>query len=77
MLLPNKVVSFNESAISHFSTILGALEYKDMTVISLYNVVKTEVQDVGDFLEILDCLYVLGKVEYIKEQEALHYVDRS
>jgi len=77
MLLPNKVVTFSESVISRFSLILALLEQKDISPKVLYDAVKTNFKDVGDFLEVLDSLYALGKINYNKEQGVLNYVDRS
>lgn len=77
MRLPNKINSFNESVISKFSIILSVLEQDDMKVSDLYNTVKKQTDDVGDFLEILDCLYALGKIEYNTETRLLHYAGRN
>lgn len=74
MRLPNKINSFNESVISKFPVFLHILEDGDMTVSELYNTVKLNTDDVGDFLEILDCLYALGHIEYNAETRLLHYV---
>ena len=74
MRLPNKINSFNESIISKFTLVLGALEHGDMMVSELYNVTRNATDDVGDFLEVLDCLYALGRIEYNTETRLLHYV---
>lgn len=75
MLLPNKIVSFSESVIPHFSIILNVLKQKDMTAKSLYEAVKPKVNDVGEFLEVLDSLYALGKINFNEEQGVLSYVN--
>ena len=74
MRLPNKINSFNESIISKFTVVLSALENGDMMVSELYNVTKNATDDVGDFLEVLDCLYALGRIEYNTETRLLQYV---
>jgi len=77
MRLPNKINSFNESVISKFPVLLNILEDSDMTVSELYNTVKKNTEDVGDFIEVLDCLYALGQIEYNAETRLLHYVSRN
>lgn len=77
MRLPSKVISFNESVISKFPIILAILEQNEMSVSDLYNAVNKITEDVGDFLEILDCLYALGQIEYDPETRLLHHVDRN
>lgn len=77
MRLPNKIISFNKSVISKFPLFLAALKHKDIPVSGLYKTVHKEVEDVGDFLEILDCLYALGSIEYDPETRLLRYVDRN
>jgi hypothetical protein len=74
MLLPNKVIPFKESVISYFPSILTELENKDMTAKSLYDTVKSKIKDIGVFLEVLDSLYALGKIDFNKEEGMLHYV---
>jgi len=77
MRLPNKINSFNGSVISKFPYILDALERKAMTVSELYNIVRERTDDIGDFLEILDCLYALGRIEYNLETRLIHYANRN
>ncbi|EEG77483.1 ABC-three component system middle component 7 [Dethiobacter alkaliphilus] len=77
MRFPNKINRFNESVISKFSVVLSVLEQGEMTVLELYNTVNESTGDVGDFLEILDCLYALGQIEYNAETRLLHYVSRN
>jgi hypothetical protein len=75
MRLPNKINSFSESSIAKFPVVLDVLEKGDMQVSALYAAVKKSTDDVGDFIEILDCLYALGKVEYLEKERVLHYAD--
>ena len=77
MRLPNKIISFNKSVIFKFPLLLAAFKHADMPVSGLYNAVHKSTEDVGDFLEILDCLYALGQIEYDAETELLRYVGRN
>lgn len=72
MKFPNKVISYKESSISKFPYVLKQLEDSDLTAAELYKKVKSKVEDVREFLDILDCLYVLNKIELV--EGVLYYV---
>lgn len=74
MRFPNKVTPYQASILAKFPAVLNCLETEDMRPDALYKKVKSKVLDVGEFLEILDCLYVLGKIELYEEGGMLHYV---
>lgn len=48
-----------------------------MSPIDLFVKVKGRGIDMADFVEILDCLYMLEKIELYPEKEVLHYVERD
>lgn len=65
MRLPNKLFSYKESVISKFPLILQKVsEEKNISIMDLYCTVNGNFEDVSEFLEALDCLYLLGKIEY-------------
>ena len=74
MKLPNKVITYKESTISKFPAVLSCLKEQDMSPALLYKKVKSEVEDIGEYIDILDCLYALGKIELIEHLGVLHYV---
>lgn len=53
------------------------LQKADHSVSDLYLAVKADVLDAGEFIEILDCLYALGAIEFDDEKEVLRYVVRT
>ena len=73
MKLPNKIYSYSESTISKFIPIIEQLENKDETVTSLYQKTKKNFNDIEDYIDTLDCLFALNKIE-LSEKEELHYV---
>lgn len=75
MRFPSKVISYKESTIALFPVVLSQLEKKDLTPSELYKKVKNKVSGVQEYLEILDCLYALDKIEL--EGEVIHYVERD
>lgn len=72
MKFPNKVTTYKESTISLFPVVLTYLEKGDMMPSDLYKKMKNKVSGIKEFLEILDSLYALNKIELVGE--VLHYV---
>lgn len=74
MILPDKLFSYNESVLSKFPIVLRELKKSSVDAAELYHAVKNKMADVSEFIEVLDCLYVLGKIEYDSDAELLRYV---
>lgn len=77
MRLPSKVTPYRKSTLSKFPVVLSVLKEQDMSPIDLFVKVKGRGIDMADFVEILDCLYMLEKIELYPEKEVLHYVERD
>jgi hypothetical protein len=77
MLLPSKVTPYGESVLSKFPIFLRELESGSVTVLDLFEYVKSEVVNVGEFIEILDCLYALRKVGLSSETQNLYLLDKE
>lgn len=75
MRLPNKVLTYKESILSKFPVILSVVKTTDITPVFLYKKVKSQFEDIGEFLETMDCLYALGKIELEESRGIIHYVD--
>ena len=74
MKFPSKVTPYKESSIARFPIILKLLEKSDMSPIEMYSSVKkSKIKDMVEFVDILDCLFAMGKIEV--RGELLHYVD--
>lgn len=74
MLFPNKLCSYNASVISKFTVVLKVIKREPVTVLTLYRQVIGSMASVNEFLDVLDCLYALHKIEYDEETEVLRYV---
>lgn len=72
MKFPSKVTPYKESIIAKFPLVLAKLENKDLSPSDLYKSVKNHVTDIREFMDILDCLYALRKIEL--NGEVIHYV---
>ncbi len=73
MKVPSKVTPYKESTIAKFPVVLSILEKGDMSPNELYSKVKrSKIKDITEFVEVLDCLYAMNKIEM--REEVLHYV---
>jgi len=74
MRLPSKITSYDDSILAIFPIILGIVEKTDVSVYALFSNTKELFDDVGEFIEVLDCLYALGALELEQETRLLRYV---
>lgn len=75
MKLPNKLFSYNESVISKFPFVLEKVyEKENISIMELYHSIYTKFEDISEFLQVLDCLYALGKIEYESNLGRISYV---
>lgn len=74
MRLPNKVTSYQESILSKLIVLLDALCNRDISLTELYSVTQQNFSDMSEFIDALDVLFALNKLEYNEELEVLHYV---
>ena len=76
MRLPSRVTPYRNSTFAKFPKVLSLLKERDMYPQELYRQVKGKNFEVADFIEVMDCLYLLGRVELLKGG-VLRYVDGS
>ncbi len=69
MLLPNKLYSFEQSSLALIPKVLKLIERQPMSVIGLYDELLLELDDVTDFMSVMDCLYALRAVDINNEGE--------
>lgn len=77
MRLPSKVTPYKSSILKKFPAVLEKLQEGDMQPHDLYKKVKAGGLQMAEFIEILDCLFVLGKIELIPDREVIHYVEET
>jgi hypothetical protein len=63
MRLPSKVTTFKESTLALFPLLLKEVMVEDVPPLALFEKVKGEDDDISNFVEALDCLFALGKIE--------------
>ena len=74
MKLPNKVTSYQESILSKFNVLLDEMCNRDVSLTELYSATYQNFSDMAEFIDVLDVLFALNKLEYNDELEVLHYV---
>lgn len=77
MILPNKLISFQDCILAKTVYILEKISDSDFSVIGLYEQVETHFEDLNEYMLALDVLYVLGKIEYNEELQVIQYVEKK
>ena len=77
MILPNKLISFQDCILAKTVYILEKISDSDFSVIGLYEQVETHFEDLNEYMLALDVLYVLGKIEYNDELQVIQYVEKN
>ena len=77
MILPNKLISFQDCILAKTVYILEKISDSDFSVIGLYEQVETHFEDLNDYMLALDVLYVLCKIEYNEELQVIQYVEKN
>lgn len=77
MILPNKLIRFQDCILAKTVYILEKISDSDFSVIELYEQVKTHFEDLNDYMLALDVLYVLEKIKYDEELRVIRYVEKN
>ena len=77
MILPNKLISFQDCILAKTVYILEKISDSDFSVIELYEQVETHFEDLNEYMLALDVLYVLGKIKYNEELRVIQYVKKK
>lgn len=77
MILPNKLISFQNSLLPKTVLIIDELSAKPLSVNELYEKLIKNFEDLDQFILTLDILYLLEKVRYNEEWEVLEYVEND
>lgn len=70
MLVPNKIISLDESCLFRAAKLLSKID-NDIAVNELYLVEKKKFIDLSDFIDVLDLLFILGKINLDKENRII------
>ena len=74
MKMPSKVTDYRESTLANLPKILKELNRRALTPQQLFKTTRRNFDDVGEFVESLDCLFILGKIYLDEETGVIHGV---
>ena len=77
MILPNKLISFQDCILAKTVYILEKISDSDFSVIGLYEQVETHFEDLNEYMLALDVLYVLCKIKYNEGLQVIQYVEKN
>lgn len=73
MLLPNKIYTYKQSIIPQMVVVLKEIEKAPCDVSALYDILHEHFENIGQYIETLDCLYALGRIDF-NDSKGLYYV---
>lgn len=71
MRLPSKITSYKDSLLNKFPLLMKNIEKGGISIHELYEITKKYFDDVEQFIDALDYLYALNKIELDKESEKI------
>jgi hypothetical protein len=74
MKVPNKIINYKSSILSKFPLVLRILQCRECEVCELYTAIKDNIEDIAEFIDILDCLYAMGEIAYNDNKRSVYYV---
>lgn len=74
MRLPSKITSYKESSLSKFPFLLDKLNEDGLSVYELYEVTNKNFKSIEEFIDTLDYLFALRKIESDRESGRITYV---
>lgn len=75
MLFPNKLFTYRESVISKFPLALQELLDGPVAVGDLYKTLSGHLSGISEFMDLMDCLFALNKIEFDEEEKVLRCVE--
>ncbi|GHU95579.1 hypothetical protein FACS1894208_08640 [Clostridia bacterium] len=74
MLLPSKITTFQSSILSKLPVALNFIQQGNKGAVALFSEIKPHVRDIVEYIEVLYCLYALGKIDFNEETRGREYV---
>ena len=71
MIVPNKFVSFKQSVLSKLPKVMSSLDKSKISLHDLFKKCRKSFEDVSEFILALDVLFVLGKIEFDRQEEMI------
>ncbi|HQD92837.1 MAG TPA: hypothetical protein PK924_06175 [Bacilli bacterium] len=75
MIVPNKVIKFEDSIIGKIQFILKEMKDGKIDIKKIYYNNIKNFEDINDFIIALDVLYILDVIKYNEEEGEYYYVE--
>ena len=77
MLFPSRTAEYEQSVISKMLIVMKCASQKNYRIGELYAEVKKHQCSLEDYIDALECLYMIGRIKYNKEEEMIYIVEQS
>lgn len=78
MILPNKLVKFQDSIIAKAPVILEEISSeKNLSILELFGKVNQYFEDVNQYILVLDVLFALEKIYFDEKAQVIIYVEAN
>ncbi|RQW23324.1 hypothetical protein EH196_00470 [Bacillus sp. C1-1] len=77
MLVPNKIIRYNDSVIGKMTVILNHLHSKDMHIRELYFITQKNFKEIDEFIYSIDVLYLLDAIDIDFTEGIISYVKEN
>ncbi|MCM3732352.1 hypothetical protein M3196_11835 [Fictibacillus nanhaiensis] len=77
MIVPNKVIPFNESIVGKMPVILKELKKEDIKLTELYLKVQEDFEEIDEFIYSLEALFLLDAINVDFKKGVVKYVKRN
>ena len=77
MIFPSRATSYKSSVIPKMVITMNFLSQNNYKPDKLFQLMENNVTDVGEFLDVMDCLYLLGEIDITSNGEVTSFVKRD
>lgn len=77
MILPNKLVKFQDSILAKTIFILDEVTKESIGISELYYKIKEHFEDINQYILTLDVLFTLEKIKYNEKVQVIEYVEKN
>lgn len=77
MIIPSKITPYKKSILCKLPYILDKLQQEDEKLVKLWDTTQSYFDDINEFILALDVAFVLGTIEYSKDNGVIKYVKQD
>jgi dynactin complex subunit len=77
MIVPDKIIRFNESIIGKMPIILKNISRRDMTIKELFSTTQDYFEEIDEFIYSLDVLFLLDAIKVDLDKGVVTYVRKD